>query len=76
MIIVLIKLTSCPFVLRCVVMKIITVLWSNQTRHTVTAPPPQLSVTVVCVSLVTVWKERTPWLHWRGSMEDLRETLF
>lgn len=35
-----------------------------------------LYVTAVCASPVTVWKERTPWLHWRGSMEDLRETLY
>lgn len=48
MIIVLIKLTSCPFVLRRVDMKIITVLWGNQTRHTVTAPPPALCDCGLC----------------------------
>lgn len=39
-------------------------------------PKKSLYVIVVRVSLVTVWKERTPWLHWRGSTEDLREMLY
>lgn len=35
-----------------------------------------VSLIVVCVPLVTGWKERTPWLLWPGSTEDLRGTLY
>lgn len=44
-----------------------------QTPYSVTAP---LFLTVVCVSLMAVWKEKTLWLHWLESMEGLREMLY
>lgn len=33
-------------------------------------------MTLVCVSLVAAWKEKTPWLHWLKSMEGPRGTLY
>lgn len=52
-------------------------MFPGSIKLTLTDPLPFiLSVRLPCVSLVTVWKERTPWLLWRGNMEDLRGTLY